>query len=411
MLLAAERPKWIPVSVMVPKGSIGSRMIEEIPTLGERLRPETTLNQPFTRNSLLKAGSFFHFQNYRDLLSASEHFGNSVYTGPLRSFLYKYLNNLLILPHTRLLSAMLWDQKAYVVPPDREREIKEGVEAAMNRLCNQRQVSILTMHFGLDRGFPLSFAEIHSELGKYSPSRQVLQRLADKGLLILRSRAAGPSVRDLLPLPESSIGRAAFGPLTKDIPQLKAEERVYALGFSPEVLEALEKNNLGYMVDWTIEKLIFSDLSYEEGFEIFSWIKRQISDSLKKRAMEVAEENMIRELTEIHLKDQRSGEVLYQEQLKEIERRSQIEESKDNFISEFKLTASDLEEFDNLQIGVLGLTTRTSNILARVGVRTIGLLLRVEKKDFQKLPKSGKVTKAEILEKLTLFLESQKTGE
>ncbi len=181
MLRVTERPQWIPVGEMVPSGSIGAMLISRIPTLGERLRPETIFEKTFFPTSPLNESSYGDILRmpYERLITFTPRFG-------LQDKLNRYLTNCLFLPHGRLLEHVLGVQP-FIILQDREQEVAQGVEAVLDKL-RLRASQVLDLRFGLSYGFPLTLMGTSKQFESGNLSRSRIGALEREGLWFLWRR-------------------------------------------------------------------------------------------------------------------------------------------------------------------------------------------------------------------------------
>lgn len=385
MVSSLERPRWIPVGEMVPEGSIGSVLISAVPTLAERLRPETTLKQPF------KSGSF---STYGDILKlpAQE---LTAFTGAslIKGRLEDYLRGLLVLPHSRLLQAASGGSLASP-PPGREQEIIEGVEDELNKISYKGTVPVLIWRFGLYDGITRTQAEIGRSL-KITPSR--VSQIERHGLRILRYRSYLRQVRLYLTMPEASLGRQVFGAvLAKDLPQLDGSASINHLGLPPSILKELDtKTSLwtGYYSSSDILDLVREDLSRGEASQISGFVKFEIALALHRRVREVAD----RPRREAELREKARRERL-----------ATLGEPRNNLMPKIRLAPKQLEILDGIGLEELGLSVHCYNVLRhRTDMQTIGELLRMDRSELLALRNMGEKSLAEVLVKVVGLLKSR----
>ncbi|MBI2196825.1 hypothetical protein HYU45_04445 [Candidatus Daviesbacteria bacterium] len=381
-----ERPLWIPMQEMVSPGSIGEELLKEIPGLGERLRPETILGQPLKPSLFVPENP--GLATYADILGLSaEEFAKFNPRLKLSEKLDIYLKNLSILPHSRLLAA-IYGLPLFPAPPDREQEIVEGVEDAFYKMPYQTAVPVLVLRFGLHDGFRRSPEETGRQLER-SVTRARVRQVEGEGLRYLRHETR---IKEYLILPEASLGKEIFGAvLVNNLPDLNGRVSTQALKLPAGIIR--EASYLFNRV-LSIEDLVIEDLSRAEN-PIPEEVKHEVSLVLQRRVREVADKRII-------AAEQRVQVETVAKAAKDNERRSQVEEPKDNFISEYKLTLLQLERADEMPLTNLGLTTRSRNALKRAGIKTVGALLRMNRQDLQGIRNVGIKLGAEIVSRIPI---------
>lgn len=399
MVGSIERPLWVPVGGMVPAGSIGEEFVSGIPGLGEYKRPVTTFNQRFVRPP-----SFIRqhpdLVTYGDILTLpAEELDKFAPRFRLRERLTDYLKDQLILPHSRLLQA-IHGGLLVSAPRDRELEIIDGVESALNQMQDTRRRkdirkgTVLILRFGLYDGITRTLEEIAQGLEK-PVLRERARQLEAAGFRILR-RLTGANLKGCRVLPEKSFGREVFGAvLEKDLRELDGRASTEALHLSSDVVEALEVNKIPLIEYFNypfrkIEDLVIKDLSVFEETPIFSWVKQEIALALQRRVVEVAD----RPRQEAEQKAQAAAE-----------RRAEIGEPRNNLLSGIiELSSQQLEGLDKVPLKELDLSVRAYNGLRRGDVRTVGELLRLTREELLAFRGIGIKMVAEVIEKATAFL-------
>lgn len=395
MVSSLERREWIPVQEMVPQDSIGSVLISGIPTLGERFRPKTILNQPVTillmTNSKSQAEiADGNFQTVADFLKLpSEQFTSLRFIPKIREKLESYLEGLLKPPQTKLLQAVF---KRSLTPPlpGREQEIVEGVEDVLNKMSYRRAIPVLISRFGLYDGITNTLEQTGELFGR---TRSRVQQIETKGLMVLRQLPYSGQLRLYLTMPEASLGRLTFGALLgKDLPQLDENVSIHHLGLSSGILEELTAKTLlrAGSLPSTILDLVMEDLSLYPS-QISDRTKDEIVSALHRRIREVA--------------DRPRREAKRQAQVKQA-RRERLREPSNNLIPEIVLTPQQLEVLDNILLEELGLLTRCYNALRyqQEPIETIGELLRKNRSELLALRNFGKKSVDEVLVKVVRLL-------
>lgn len=387
MVGLVERSLWVPVGKMVPPRSIGAELIAGISDLGERPRPATTFEQsikslfPYWRNAtaiLSEKG----FVRVGDILKQPLQEFSFDLVHDLRGRLDNYLKDLLTLPHSRLLEAV-YGRPQSPAPADREQEIIDGVEGALNQMKNTRRRAVLIRRYGLYDGITRTLEEIgRIGFGKGSVTKEGIRQLETAGLQSLRYHPRA-NIKRLLVVPENSFGREAFGAvLEKDLPDsLNGQASITSLRLSSM------RSSYPYLKTLkTIENLVMLDL---DGV----WPKFSAPDkevivlSLQKRAAEM--------------------EALRAE----MQRRARIGEPANSLVSvplvpNITLTPEQREQLDRMPLQILNLKITLYYDLMRGGIQTVGELLGMSEKQLLAVRNIG-VKKAKLIAtRLAEFLKS-----
>lgn len=170
-----QKPRWIPLEEMLPPGSIGETLLSTIPNLGRRKRPETIFNQPVSFPPFPSRHAMAELQNrgldtVGKVLRLDEGDFSSLMEGErIQEFLRRYLEELSISPHVRLLSRIV-ERTPESVSPESEEKLKDLVERYLPKL-NPRETRVLALHFGLIDGITRSYNEIGKEFSGLTQTR------------------------------------------------------------------------------------------------------------------------------------------------------------------------------------------------------------------------------------------------
>lgn len=400
MVNVEQKPRWTPVSDMVTVGTIGGLLVDNIPTLAERLRPQTTFQQPLKSLSKGSKSSTLAMLKERNMVTVGNilqlpdgELATFTVAPKLRSKLDNYLTGLLIPPQSRLLQAVFGRLQS-PVDPGREQEIVEGVEDILNKMPHKQRVSVLTVRFGLHDGISRTLQETGIKLREKPLGREDIRQLEGKGLRVLSNSPYSEQAKLYLVLPEVSFGRLAFGAvLVKDLPELDETARIGALRLPTNILNELDTKTsiLKIYPLTTVEDLVMEDLAKDQAQQLSGRTKSEIVRALHRRVAEIA--------------DRRRKEDELQAQ-REAERLVRLGEPKNNLISEINLTPQQLESLDHIAIKDLKLSTRPFNALKNGDIQTVGELLRKDRLVLLAIRDMGEKSVAEVLVKIVRLLKS-----
>lgn len=387
-----DRPKWIPVQKMVPQSSIGQTLISQIPTLGERLRPETTFQQPLRPNTSFVTK--FGLSTYSDVLSSSPEFVAATIKPYTLYRVNEYLQDLLVLPHSRLVAAAYIEHELPVIK-EHEQEIREKVEEALEMVENSRLVEVLVLRFGLYDGITRIYADISRQVG--IPDYMVKSDLG-RGSKALKERAT--DLRGLQVLSEDSVGYKVFGAhLKRELPELDLYSFNWLEGLHLSTRGRAELERFAFY--WGSNSLI--ELNYNH---LPDWLREEVVSALKKRAQEVAER--IRKYEEMQARDAARAVQAKREYEQRVAKK--IAEGKPLLFPSLELGSETLKALFGISIYDLDLSTRPYNALIRRGIKTVGDVLchteeELMRPSFRNL---GVKSLAEIKEKVLLLIVQMK---
>lgn len=221
-----QPPQWIPLRDMFTPGSIGQRYMQAVPQLGERLRPETTLDQPLA--FLWKRGDLGlqELQNNGyttaiDVLAIpdSEFRQQIMKILPnlpnIQARLRNYLSSLAVTPHGHFFESYFHGSKAafwqqHPVPPDREGEIMQGVEEfIIHGLGDPEVEQYIFYRHGLRDGIVRSHEQVRALMPNVTPEKFETMRERAEGQTPVpqewEQRLAGYATT-----PETSFARTIF---------------------------------------------------------------------------------------------------------------------------------------------------------------------------------------------------------
>lgn len=211
------KPRWRPLGELVAVGSLGEALISAIPDLGDRQRPETIFKQPLL-GSIWKSENAKTLQELQggglvtvaDVLALSEDELSSFITTEIarediKRRLGRYLENLAVTPHARLLKAV-FNVTQSPVPPERELELIEAVEEELDGL-NERERPVLILYFGLHDGITRTLKQVDQEL-RGREFKGMSYRHKESALIKLHRSS---SLQSYLTLPEDSFLRQPPG--------------------------------------------------------------------------------------------------------------------------------------------------------------------------------------------------------
>ena len=204
------KPKWIPLSEMALDGSIGRVLVDDIPDLGSRLRPETTFNQLLT--PLLLGAKSYALKELQVRGMATVGAVLSLPADSLSSFtravaiegrLKAYLDGLSITPHGKLFGE-IFGKKPDPLPSDREQKLINVVEEAVASLTF-RESRVITRRFGLEDGTTQTLEVVGKE---FRLTAEMIRQIEAKALRRLRHQSRSTPLKNYdlpkpLPQPET----------------------------------------------------------------------------------------------------------------------------------------------------------------------------------------------------------------
>lgn len=365
-----EKQLWIPVREMVPSGSIGEGIVAEIPTLAERTRPETSINQP-TESFMdrIRAGMLAGRKIYTmgDLLKLPPDKVRDLPVNPDRLIdkMQAYLEGLLITPHGRLIKAF-FNRVQIPVPVPLEQEIIRGVtkivddlgdpeRGASRRRDAAKDAEILRLQYGLEDGIMRTDARVGAELGIHSSA--VAQK-RNRNYRLLSGHPYLRRLEDFLTVPEDSFGRQVYQAiLARDIPY---SGKGHFIELSLAVKDVLEKVGVKdpYSSDLVLHDLRQTDLP--------EWVRNEVIGAL--RAAENKEKREVEERVQWEVKQEQA-------------RAERLGSLRNNLIPQVNLTPGQLKYLDQTPITQLDLSARIAHSLKRADIRTVGEFLRMSISD------------------------------
>lgn len=219
-----ERIEWSPLSTQVKPDSIGQILLANVPLLGMRRRPVTTLDRPLqylwtidsqTPVRLQEQG----FTTVRDILNLQEaDFVKLPTSRQLRDRLGKSVEELSTLPHVVLFNRALKQEQLPVFPQDEEaiRQVIDNCLATGFRSEPGARADLwkeaVIRNFGIENGIPIPSSRLGEVLNlpgaNYYLERGVKE--VRKGLLS-RFGKLREELKGLKMLPSKSIGRVLLG--------------------------------------------------------------------------------------------------------------------------------------------------------------------------------------------------------
>ena len=290
------KPGWVPLQDLIHTGSIGAEVIGGIPDLGQRLRPETILNQPIT--SLMTQHAQIRLELLtRNLTTTGELLSLSpdeFYAIPLQKDLQKrvsdYVEGLALTPQAKLLQWM-FGQVQRPVPLEYEGELVRGVNAEIATFPEptgfgaiRNRGLVVVLGFGLYDGITRSDKEVEAMLSisvggvqsakndvlnssERFKKRQVLRgyltlpedmdSLKQFGVVFRNQLPASPFSEDVVPEPEQPVTNNLLP--AADIPANIARLSIDELELSTRSHNALKRSSIhtiGELLTYTEDELL-----------------------------------------------------------------------------------------------------------------------------------------------------------
>lgn len=220
-IIAEKEPqisKWVPIKEMVSDGTIGSTLIAKIDDLAERLRPETTFNQPLTslwttsKNPVSRELQIAGMKTVDDVLRLPEGQLSTFTEGvKIQDRLEEYLRELMITPHAKIIGLAYGGQQV-PIPKNSESDLIEAVNDAIENLSinpiyskkGNRRGAVLRYRFGLDDGITRTLEQVGKIFGVSGTSMRSDEH---KALRLMRTPSISKNLARFFSLPEDSFKR------------------------------------------------------------------------------------------------------------------------------------------------------------------------------------------------------------